>query len=271
MIGLIGLGRMGKGIAKNLLNHNLKLNLFNRTKEKLKEFEGKANVFYDIENFVKETKIFLFMLSDYEAVKSVLKFIPKDKIIIDFSTLYPKAVIEIKENYKNYVSSPVFAGPKDIEEGKARIIFGENKNFFEENKLDFIKYLGNVYFVNDSVKASAIKLASNFIHGVFYVLSLEFNTFIKEFDIENEIFEIQGDRPIIDMARRYGKYYNNDVEISFTTELMAKDIEYARISAHEKNIPFFITSSAREIYELAKRYGLSNKDWREIWRIFKKA
>jgi 3-hydroxyisobutyrate dehydrogenase len=271
MIGLIGLGRMGKGIVKNLLNHDLKLNLFNRTKEKLKEFEGKANVFYDIENFVKETKIFLFMLSDYEAVKSVLKFIPKDKIIIDFSTLYPKAVIEIKENYKNYVSSPVFAGPKDIEEGKARIIFGENKNFFEENKLDFIKYLGNVYFVNDSVKASTIKLASNFIHGVFYVLSLEFNTFIKEFDIENEIFEIQGDRPIIDMARRYGKYYNNDVEISFTTELMAKDIEYARISAHEKNIPFFITSSAREIYELAKRYGLPNKDWREIWRIFKKA
>jgi 3-hydroxyisobutyrate dehydrogenase and related beta-hydroxyacid dehydrogenases len=118
MIGLIGLGRMGKGIAKNLLNHDLKLNLFNRTKEKLKEFEGKANVFYDIENFVKETKIFLFMLSDYEAVKSVLKFIPKDKIIIDFSTLYPKAVIEIKENYKNYVSSPVFAGPKDIEEEK---------------------------------------------------------------------------------------------------------------------------------------------------------
>ena len=51
---------------------------------------------------------------------------------------------------------------------------------------------------------------------------------------------------------------------------MAKDIEYARISAHEKNIPFFITSSAREVYELAKRYGLSNKDWREIWRIFKK-
>ncbi len=26
---------------------------------------------------------------------------------------------------------------------------------------------------------------------------------------------------------------------------------------------------AREVYELAKRYGLSDKDWREIWRIYK--
>jgi len=270
MIGLIGLGRMGRGIVINLLNNNIKLNLYNRTKEKLKEFENRANLFYEIEEFVKSTEIILIMVSDGEAVKEILKFIKKDKIIIDFSTLYPSLVKEIKNEYKNYVSSPVFAGPKEIEEGKARIIFGESEDFFKKNNLEFINYLGKVYFINDSVKASAIKLASNFIHGVFYVLSLEFNTFIKEYDIENEIYEIQGDRPIIDMARRYGKYYGSDVELSFTTELMAKDIEYARISAHEKNIPFFITSSAREFYELAKRYGLSKRDWREIWKIFKK-
>jgi 3-hydroxyisobutyrate dehydrogenase-like beta-hydroxyacid dehydrogenase len=270
MLGLIGLGRMGRGIAINLLNHNYGLNLYNRTKEKLNEFKGKANLFEKIEEFVKNTDIILIMVSDEKAVKSILSYIPKDKIIIDFSTLHPIVVEEIKKEYKNYVASPVFAGPEDIKEGKGKIIFGESEEFFKKNNLDFLNHLGKVYFVNDSVKASAIKLASNFIHGVFYILSLEFNTFIKEFEIEKEIFEIQGDRPIIDMARRYGKYYGNDVEISFTTELMAKDIEYARISAHHKNIPFFLTSTAREVYEIAKRYGFSNKDWRETWRIFKR-
>ncbi len=272
MLGIVGLGRMGRGIAINLLNRNLKLNLYNRTKEKLKEFEKfeNAKIFEKLESFVQESDVVLLMLTDENAVKSILKYIPNSKLIVDFSTLHPIAVEEIKKEYKNYVASPVFAGPKDIEEGNARIIFGESEEFFKKNNLDFINYLGKVYFVNDSIKASAIKLASNFIHGAFYVLSLEFNTFIKEFDIEKEIYEIQGDRPIINMARRYGKYYGNDVEVSFTTTLMAKDIEYARISAHYKNIPFFITSSAREVYELAKRYGLSDRDWREIWRIYKK-
>ncbi|MCS7245185.1 MAG: NAD(P)-binding domain-containing protein [candidate division WOR-3 bacterium] len=270
MLGLIGLGRMGRAISLNLISKGLKLNLYNRSKEKLEEFREKANLFYNIDDFVKNTDIILIVLSDTKAVSDIIKSIPDQKIIIDFSTLHPVFVEEIKEKYKSYVSSPIFGGPKDIETARARIVFGESEDFYQRYNLNFLEYIGKVYFVNDSVKASAIKLASNFIHGVFYVLSLEFNTFIKEFSIENEIYEIQGDRPIIDMAVRYGKYYDKEVELSFTTELMAKDIEYARISAHSKNIPFFITSSAREFYELAKRYGLSTKDWRETWKLFKK-
>lgn len=270
MLGLIGLGKMGKAITLNLIGNGLKLNLYNRTKEKLDEFREKANVFYSINDFIENTDIILLVLSDTKALSDIIKHIPNQKIIIDFSTLHPVFVEEIRKEYKNYVSSPVFGGPKDIETAKARIIFGETEEFYRKYNLSFLEYIGKVYFVNDSIKASAIKLASNFIHGVFYILSLEFNTFIKEFSIEKEIYEIQGDRPIIDMAMRYGKYYDKEVELSFTTELMAKDIEYARISAHSKNIPFFISSCAKEFYELAKRYGLSNKDWRETWKLFKR-
>ncbi|MCX7809251.1 MAG: NAD(P)-binding domain-containing protein, partial [Deltaproteobacteria bacterium] len=106
MLGLIGLGRMGRAISLNLISKGLKLNLYNRSKEKLEEFREKANLFYNIDDFVKNTDIILIVLSDTKAVSDIIKSIPDQKIIIDFSTLHPVFVEEIKEKYKSYVSSP---------------------------------------------------------------------------------------------------------------------------------------------------------------------
>ena len=110
-IGFIGIGLMGYPMAKNLLKSKYQVKVFNRTKNKalkLKKFG--AEVCNSIKEVVSDRDLIITMLSDDEAVLSVIKnkeFLDNVKsgsILIDMSSTKPataKKIADLLKKKKN--------------------------------------------------------------------------------------------------------------------------------------------------------------------------
>ena len=72
-IGFIGLGLMGKPMAKRLLNNGYKLNVWNRTKSKVISLsKAGANQASDLNDIAKMSDVIITMLKDDDAIIEVL-------------------------------------------------------------------------------------------------------------------------------------------------------------------------------------------------------
>src|SRR5712692_3206954 len=118
-VGLIGLGRMGTGIAKSLLRAGHRVTVYNRTRERAEALrrDGAA-----VANSVAEAcrgDAVLTMLADDAAVESVvfgdggvLRSLPRGRVHISLSTisvaLSERLTKEHSEAGQEFIAAPVF-------------------------------------------------------------------------------------------------------------------------------------------------------------------
>lgn len=140
-IGIIGLGKMGSGIALNLAQKGWEVFAYNRTFEKaleLEEFGIKAcSSVSDLTSSLSHTKIILIILPAGEitnqAINEVSKNIFPGDYIIDAGNSFFEDTIE---NYKflnskkiNFVDVGVSGGPSGARNGACLMVGGNKENF----------------------------------------------------------------------------------------------------------------------------------------------
>ncbi|TRX98943.1 hypothetical protein FHL15_000285 [Xylaria flabelliformis] len=129
----IGLGNMGRGMSKNLVekgNLEKPLILYNRTKKRSEDLAaslpaGKTEVVDSIAEGVKKADIIFTIVSNDAAVKeaigTVLQSDVKGKLIIDCSTIHPDTTKQIAEDVlakgAEFIASPVFGAPAAADAG----------------------------------------------------------------------------------------------------------------------------------------------------------
>lgn len=126
-IGFIGLGRMGKSIALNLLRAGHSLKIYNRSKEPALELQKEGAILTNSPVLAAtDVEVMITMLSDDAAVESIvlggecgagiLEGLKTDAIHLGISTVSPAlaARLEKMHSAKNqiYVSGPVFGRPE---------------------------------------------------------------------------------------------------------------------------------------------------------------
>ncbi|KAI5868604.1 6-phosphogluconate dehydrogenase 2 [Durotheca rogersii] len=123
----IGLGNMGRGMVKNLVekgNLEKPLLLYNRTKKRAEELAatlpaGKAEAVDSIEEAVKKADIIFVMVSNDTAAQDVFDTILEGdvagKLFVECSTLHPDTTEKIAKSATDkgaeFVASPVFGAP----------------------------------------------------------------------------------------------------------------------------------------------------------------
>ena len=142
-IGFIGLGRMGKSMAKRLLNREYEVVGWNRTREKALSLVKYGLELVDSPKVVgKETDIIFIMVSDIPAIENILhrnngllEGLKANSIVVNSSTILPSFSIKLAEKLKQskakYVEAPVLGGPRDAEEGKLITLVGADKNIYD--------------------------------------------------------------------------------------------------------------------------------------------
>ncbi|KAI0405004.1 NAD binding domain of 6-phosphogluconate dehydrogenase-domain-containing protein [Xylaria palmicola] len=129
----IGLGNMGRGMCKNLVekgNLEKPLILYNRTKKRSEDLAatlpaGKTEIVDTIEEGVKKADIIFIIVSNdaavREAVGTVLRSDVKGKLVVDCSTIHPDTTKEIAQEVlakgAEFVASPIFGPPAAAEAG----------------------------------------------------------------------------------------------------------------------------------------------------------
>src|SRR5215210_4141623 len=135
-IGFIGLGIMGKPMAKNLIEAGYELTVYNRTREKAEELAGDgATVAESPKDVAAQSDVIITMLPDSPQVREVLageggvlEGISEGALIVDMSTISPVVTEELataaEEKGASLLDAPVSGGDVGAIEGTLSIMVG---------------------------------------------------------------------------------------------------------------------------------------------------
>ena len=142
-LGFIGIGLMGKPMTLRLLAAGYKVAVWNRSKEKLAPVTAKGAVAKDSPAEVARfADIVMMCVTDQNSVKDVLfgaggvvEAAAEGKIVIDFSSIAPKAAQEyaarLEQKNVGYIDAPVSGGTVGAEQGTLAVMAGGRPEHIE--------------------------------------------------------------------------------------------------------------------------------------------
>ena len=283
-IGIIGTGLLGKAIAEKYLSADFIVSVYNRTYHKTNQLAEKGAFAYDsFGSLLKDNKKIALVLSDYEAICSVL-FDAKTthdftgKTIFQMSTISPNESKLLSERIKGlggkYIEVPVLGSIPQVKEGKLIVLFGGNKSDFNfvQNALQPIS--NSINYIGKIGKAAALKLALNqMIASLTSIFSMSLGYVLKN-EIDPEIF-----MKILRESALYAPTFDKKLERmlkdnftnpNFPVKHLLKDVELAKESFNQSGINSAILSEIKKILQHSIESGDAEKDYSALYNVIVK-
>jgi 2-hydroxy-3-oxopropionate reductase len=175
-VGFVGLGIMGKPMARNLMRAGYELVLYNRTRSKAKELarEGGAEVATDLEEVVQRSGVVFTMLPSPREVREIvagegglLEGAGEGSLIVDMSTSSPVLARELARLARargvGMLDAPVSGGDVGAEEGTLSIMAGGTAEDFQRAKPLFEAMGETVVHVGSSGTGQVVKAANQIV------------------------------------------------------------------------------------------------------------
>ena len=276
-ISFIGIGLMGLPMAKNILKKT-NLTVFNRTLKKTEILsKSGATVAKSIKDAVINADIIITMLSDDEAVLSIIKNeefiknIKSNSIVIDMSSTKPKTAVDIynllKKKKINFLDAPVSGGPSGAENASLAIMVGgDQKNFNKVKKV--LRFMGNPSLVGPIGSGQISKLANQIIVGITIGAVAEAIHLCKKngADPNKFIKAIEGGLADSRILKNHGKkMIVGDYKPGGKTSTHLKDMNNILESAKNINLNLPISSLIKDMYNDLVNSGHSDKDHSSLY------
>ncbi|MDN5379665.1 MAG: 3-hydroxyisobutyrate dehydrogenase [Thermodesulfobacterium sp.] len=280
-IGFIGLGTLGREIAKRLISQGVELIIWNRSKEKAKQLELElVETPKDLISMVD--KVFI-IVSDSEASKKVI--FGKDglvegdiqgKTIIDLTTNHYRYVVEAEKELKQkgayYLEAPLLGSVIPAQRGELTVLVGGDQNKFEEAKDIFEKFCRNMIYLGEVGKATKLKLINNMVLGGYMAVLAEAMAIGEKAGLEKELLlEVlsngAGRSYVLEVKKQ--KLLEEKFEPHFSVELMYKDLHYAQDLFKDFKAFSMVLQNVKEVYGFARSKDLGHLDFSVVYKIFK--
>tara|TARA_B100000287_G_scaffold418880_1_gene456404 strand:+ start:67 stop:939 length:873 start_codon:yes stop_codon:yes gene_type:complete len=277
-ISIIGTGLMGYPMAKNILKGGFDLIAYNRTLDKAKGLsKDGAKLASSIKEAVENSKIILTMLSDDEAVISVisskdfLENIKAESIVVDMSSTKPttsKKIYEIlKKKDVHFLDAPVSGGTVGAENGTLAIMVGGDELIFKK-VIDLFKTMGNSTLVGPVGSGQIAKLANQIIVGVTIGAVAEAIHLCKKAGADPSKFikAVEGGFADSRLLKNHGKkMIDNDFKPGGKTSTHLKDMNNILESANDFNFKLPISKLIKDMYQELVNNGHSDKDHSSLY------
>ncbi len=281
-VGFIGLGLMGLPMARNILKNKFPLVVYNRTPSKTSSLKKLgAKVASSPSELASEVDILITMVTGPKDVEKVLlgkggviEGAKKSLVIIDMSTIGPKAARELNSTLKlqkhHFLDAPVTGSTVRAISGELTIFVGGNKNAYLKVK-PVLKALGkDIYHMGDVGMGQAIKLVNNLLVGTtLAAISEGFLLAEKEGLTRKQVVETLENVPAVSgmMRMKMPNYLKDKYPVAFSVANMSKDLDLA---LDEKgDLPLLKLTSS--LYKKAIKMGLANEDNSAIIKVMNKA
>jgi len=174
-VGMIGLGAMGEGIVPRLLGAGHTVTGWNRTKAKGEALIIQGMKWADTPREVAEqSDVVLSIVTDADAVRSValgpdgvISGLSKGSVYLDMSTISPEAsravAAKFKKDDKIMCDAPISGSPITLNQGKASLMVGGDKNAFERVKPVLLDIGAKATYIGGNGMAVQMKLAINLV------------------------------------------------------------------------------------------------------------
>jgi 3-hydroxyisobutyrate dehydrogenase-like beta-hydroxyacid dehydrogenase len=172
-IGFLGLGAMGSGIVRRLMDAGHDVTGWNRTKKKADELVGAGMRWADTPRAAADGADIVFsILTDASAMEDVLSGpdgvlagLSPGAVLADMSTIHPdesRAFAErVAETGATMLDAPVSGSVATLEAGELSIMVGGDQETFERTRPVLLDIGPKVTHVGDNGQALVVKLAIN--------------------------------------------------------------------------------------------------------------
>lgn len=284
-IGFIGLGIMGKPMAKNLIKAGYNLVVFDINKDAVTEVvNAGAEEGLSSRDVASKTEIIITMLPNSPHVKevilgkeSVIKGVKSGSIVVDMSSIAPLASKEIYEKLKekgiSMLDAPVSGGEPKAIEGTLAIMAGGDKDSFETVKDILLKMGSSAVFVGEIGSGNVTKLANQIIVALNIAAMSEAMVLATKAGVDAEkVFNaIRGGLAGSTVLNaKMPLVLKGNFKPGFRIELHIKDLMNAMDTAHEVGSPLPLTSQVLEIMQALKVDGKAKDDHGGVIQFYEK-
>lgn len=282
-VALIGLGRMGTGIAKSLLRAGHRVTVFNRTRGKAEALQADgAIVAGSVADACRSGMVFT-MVADDAALQGlvfgdtgILASLPRGGVHASLSTisvaLSDTLTAEHAKAGQGYLAVPVFGRPEAAEAGRLAIVAG-GPNLLVEKCRPLFEAMGpKIFAVGDKPSlANVVKLSGNFLIATVLESLSETMAFARKSGVDAAAL-LEFLTSTLFTAPLYKTYGGLIVEgrhepAGFLLPLGLKDVRLVLQAAEAANVPMPIASVVRDRFITAMARGNQDKDWSVIGRV----
>ncbi len=282
-VGLIGLGRMGAGIAKSLLRAGHRLTVFNRTRERAESLRADgANVARSVAEACQGEAV-LTMVADDAALEEVvfgdkgtLASLRGGGVHVSLSTigvaLSDRLAAEHAKARQEYVAAPVFGRPEAAEGARLSVVVAGPATSVQRCKPLFEAMGPKLFVVGERPSmANVVKLSGNFLIATVLESLAEALTFARKSGVDPGLL-LEFLTTTMFTAPVYKSYGELIVQekhepAGFALPLGLKDVRLVLQAAEAASVPMPIASVLRDRFVTAMARGNQDKDWSVIGRV----
>lgn len=273
-IGFIGLGIMGRGMARNILNAGFPLTVWNRTASRADEFVAAgAKLAASPAELAAETEIILSCVSDTPDVEQVLlgedgvvQGVKQGALVIDMSTISPQTTrsigAQLGEKGASMLDAPVSGGSEGAAKGTLSIMVGGEAEHVERARPVFEAMGKTIVHVGALGDGQTVKLANQILVVGNTLAMCEALLFAQAsgVDVQKTYDAVKnGAAGSWMFTNRAPQILARDWRPGFTIDLQAKDLRLALKAAEDVGAPLLGTAMISNFYRTLQSRGLGSE------------
>lgn len=264
-IGFIGLGNMGRPMAKRLIDAGFELLAYDIDQEALRAAldlgAHRASSLSDVATACDRILLSLPASPEVERVTvgggGIIEAAEAGTVVIDTTTAHPLSTRKVAEalGRKNIemLDAPVSGGPVGCEAGSLSMMVGGNKEIFEQcrpvlsaiapKNLNYIGGIGTGHVMK--LANNIVSMANRWAVGEGTVLATKAGLSPKK---ALEVISVSSGRSYHTAVGFPAYILTGKIDQGFTIGLACKDIDLAVELARDLGVPFFVGNKTQELY-----------------------
>ena len=284
-LGWIGIGRMGYAMAERLAKSGCEIAVWNRTRAKAEPLAKSGAKVVDSLHDLAGCDIVFTMVSTGKDVKEVL-FGPNGvmskgktpKIVVDSTSISLEESAEIREKLAKhgvkFLAAPVSGNAKVIKAGKLTVVASGPQDAFDAVS-PYLAAIGQgVSYVGDGELSRIAKICHNVMLGVVIQNLCEITVLAEKAGMKRHAFLDFLNKSV--MGSAFTRYKapaltNLDFHVTFTPELLRKDIDLGLNAGKALGVPMPLTSLTRDLVQTLIGHGYTDQDFSTLLLLQAKA
>ena len=274
-IGWIGTGRMGFAMAQRLLKNGADVAVWNRTKSKAEPLADDGATIVDSPADLADRDIVFTMVggpADFVQVTledgGVLSQNQKPKMLIDSTSVDEAASSTVRAAAEDMgvpmLAAPVSGNAKVVKAGKLTFAVSGPEDAYNEAR-PYLDAIGRgSSYVGEGELSRFIKICHNVMLGVVIQNLVEITVLAEKAGVPRHAFlDFLNNSVMGSMFTTYKSpaLVNLDYSVTFTPELLLKDLDLGLAAARANGVPMPVTTAAREVVQTLIGNGYTEEDF----------
>ncbi len=284
-IGFLGLGNMGMGMAKNILQAGFPLVAYDIQEEPLKKIKTLgAQLGENPKEVAQKASVSIIAVLNYPQVEQVVlgerglcEGVSSSDLVIIASTIAPAEVKTLARTLEKQgvkvLDAPISGGKEGAEAGTLTIMVGGEKAEFERCRNIFEAMGKNIYYLGALGSGMSLKLVNNLLVAVNGLAVAEAMVLGVKAGLDPQMMldiipKSAGDSWMF--RNRAYRMVDRDFTCRGELDILLKDLTFIMDMGRSLKIPLVLSAVAKEIFQMANCLGYGKEDDAAIVKVIEK-